>query len=317
MVINKNGTVKQVTHYYPYGGLIGDISTLLSDVTKGINESVQKYKFEGPRSHQKEIDNLLARRRAFRRGVELDRTFGLDNYDIHARQYFAMAPMWDRIDPLTEDNPQFSPYSYCMGAPVNYGDYNGKNVWKHVVKGAIKVGKTVAKKGIKTLNEGATYSQAFSDIVEDTQTISSSDTSFGEKTTAVFSLASELFSPISIKDAKYVGKSLGIVHGNSKLSSVAQHVYRIFDMLTNKTVKIGISGRGKNKEGKSKRANAQVNKMNKNSERQFDSEIIEDIPEGEGSRQKALHQEKNTLINIEKIYRNNIINVHNIKLLCI
>jgi len=32
--------------------------------------------------------------------------------------------------------------------------------------------------------------------------------------------------------------------------------------------------------------------MNKNSERQFDSEIIEDIPEGEGSRQKALHQEK-------------------------
>ena len=116
MVVNKNGMKEQITHYYPYGGVIGDIST---------NENVQKYKFEGPRSHQKEIDNLLARRRAFRRGVELDRTFGLDNYDIHARQYFAMAPMWDRIDPLTEDNPQFSPYSYCMGDPVNFGDYNG------------------------------------------------------------------------------------------------------------------------------------------------------------------------------------------------
>ena len=101
MVINKNGTVEQVTHYYPYGGVIGDISTLLSDVTKGNNESLQKYKLfhyipreqarsEGPRSHQKEIDNLLARRRAFRRGVELDRTFGLDYYDIHARQYFTM-----------------------------------------------------------------------------------------------------------------------------------------------------------------------------------------------------------------------------------
>jgi hypothetical protein len=116
MVVNSDGTIEQVTHYYPYGGVIGDIST---------NENVQKYKFEGPRSHQKEIDNLLARRRAFRRGVELDRTFGLDNYDIHARQYFAMAPMWDRIDPLTEENPQYSPYSYCMGDPVNYGDYNG------------------------------------------------------------------------------------------------------------------------------------------------------------------------------------------------
>lgn len=95
MVLSSDGTVEQVTHYYPYGGVIGDIST---------NESLQKYKFEGK---------------------ELDRTFGLDNYDIHARQYFAMAPMWDRIDPLAEDTPQFSPYSYCMGNPVNFGDYDG------------------------------------------------------------------------------------------------------------------------------------------------------------------------------------------------
>ena len=97
-------------NYYPYGGVIGDIST---------NENFQKYKFEGTRSHQKEIDNLLARRRAFRRGVELDRTFGLDNYYIHARQYFAMAPMWDRIDPLAEKYYGISPYAYCGGDPEN------------------------------------------------------------------------------------------------------------------------------------------------------------------------------------------------------
>jgi RHS repeat-associated protein len=95
MVVNKNGTKEQITHYYPYGGVIGDIST---------NENVQKYKFEGK---------------------ELDRTFGLDNYDIHARQYFAMMPTWDRIDPLAENTPQFSPYSYCGGNPINFGDYNG------------------------------------------------------------------------------------------------------------------------------------------------------------------------------------------------
>ena len=95
MVVNKNGTTEQVTHYYPYGGVIGDIST---------NENLQKYKFEGK---------------------ELDRTFGLDNYDIHARQYFAMMPTWDRIDPLAENTPQFSPYSYCGGNPINFGDYNG------------------------------------------------------------------------------------------------------------------------------------------------------------------------------------------------
>ena len=96
MVVNSDGTVEQVTHYYPYGGVIGDIST---------NENLQKYKFEGK---------------------ELDRTFGLDNYDIHARQYFAMAPMWDRIDSLAEKYYSISPYAYCGGDPVNLGDYDGK-----------------------------------------------------------------------------------------------------------------------------------------------------------------------------------------------
>ena len=128
VVVAENDSIVQINHYYPYGGVIGDISTLLSDVTKGNNENVQKYKFEGPRSHQKEIDNLLARRRAFRRGVELDRTFGLDNYDIHARQYFAMMPSWDRIDPLAEKYYGISPYVYCGGDPVNFGDYNGRDL---------------------------------------------------------------------------------------------------------------------------------------------------------------------------------------------
>ena len=95
MVVNKNGTVEQITHYYPYGGVIGDIST---------NENVQKYKFEGK---------------------ELDRTFGLDNYDIHARQYFAMMPSWDRIDPLAEKYYGISPYVYCEGNPVNFIDPTG------------------------------------------------------------------------------------------------------------------------------------------------------------------------------------------------
>ena len=98
MVVNSNGDIEQVTHYYPYGGVIGDIST---------NENVQKYKFEGK---------------------ELDRSFGLDNYDIHARQYFAMAPMWDRIDSLAEKLPGVSPYVFCNGDPVNLVDRDGKCV---------------------------------------------------------------------------------------------------------------------------------------------------------------------------------------------
>lgn len=100
MVINRNATSasapEQITHYYPYGGVIGDIST---------NENLQKFKFEGK---------------------ELDRSFGLDNYDIHARNYFAMLPMWDRVDPLAEKYYGISPYVYCGGDPVNRGDYDGQ-----------------------------------------------------------------------------------------------------------------------------------------------------------------------------------------------
>ena len=105
MVVNKNGTVEQVTHYYPYGGVIGDIST---------NENVQKYKFEGK---------------------ELDRTFGLDNYDIQARQYFAMAPSWDRIDPFAEKYYGINPYVYCGGDPVNEIDNNGLDWYKNDISG--------------------------------------------------------------------------------------------------------------------------------------------------------------------------------------
>ena len=98
MVVNDNGDIEQVTHYYPYGGVIGDIST---------NENLQKYKFEGK---------------------ELDRTFGLDNYDIHTRQYFAMMPSWDRIDKKAEDYYPTSPYAYCGGDPVNRVDMKGDSV---------------------------------------------------------------------------------------------------------------------------------------------------------------------------------------------
>ena len=116
MVVNKNGNVEQITHYYPYGGVIGDIST---------NESLQAYKFEGK---------------------ELDRTFGLDNYDIHARQYFAMMPSWDRIDPLAEKYYGISPYVYCGGDPVNMLDISGDSYYALTDSGKVVLAKETEDK---------------------------------------------------------------------------------------------------------------------------------------------------------------------------
>lgn len=99
MVVNLEGTVEQENHYYPYGGVIGDLST---------NENLQAYKFENK---------------------ELDRTFGLDWYDIQARQYDAIGvPGWNAVDPLAEKYYGISPYSYCAGNPVNLTDRDGQDM---------------------------------------------------------------------------------------------------------------------------------------------------------------------------------------------
>jgi len=52
-------------------------------------------------------------------------------------------------------------------------------------------------------------------------------------------------------------------HGNSKKSEREQHLYEIINNQTNETVKYGISGSELNKDGSSKRANSQVNFLNK------------------------------------------------------
>lgn len=97
MVVNSDGTVEQQNHYYPYGGIIGNLST---------NQDLQAFKFEGK---------------------ELDRKFGLDWYDIHARQYDAIGvPSWNKVDALAEIMPWISPYAYCKGNPINLIDIDGE-----------------------------------------------------------------------------------------------------------------------------------------------------------------------------------------------
>ena len=98
MVVSKGGSVKQSNHYYPYGGIIGGID---------FNPTLQPYKFEDK---------------------ELDRTYGLDWYDIHARQYDPVVPSWHTIDPLAEKYYYISPYAYCLNNPVNYVDLRGDSI---------------------------------------------------------------------------------------------------------------------------------------------------------------------------------------------
>lgn len=50
---------------------------------------------------------------------------GLNTYDYGGRQYYSAIPMWDRVDPLCEDDYHTSPYAYCLGRPTMLIDLDG------------------------------------------------------------------------------------------------------------------------------------------------------------------------------------------------
>ena len=98
MVVSKSGAIEQITHYYPYGGIIGGIDK---------NPNFQHYKYAGK---------------------ELTRTYGLEWYDVCARQYDPVVPSWNSIDPMAEKYYWLSPYSYCANNPVKFVDPDGRKI---------------------------------------------------------------------------------------------------------------------------------------------------------------------------------------------
>ena len=98
MVVNENGTIEQVNHYYPFGGVYGDLS---------YNAEIQKSKYIG-----KEFDHM----------------HGLDLYDHGARMYDAARVVWDRVDKFCEKTPNLGVFLYCQNNPIIKFDPNGKEI---------------------------------------------------------------------------------------------------------------------------------------------------------------------------------------------
>lgn len=170
-------------HYYPLGLTFYEGSTP--------NYSFQPYKYAGK---------------------ELDLVHGLNTYDYGARQYNPVTGQWDRMDPFCEKYYHLGPYSYCVANPVNMFDPDGRNPWKVLAKGTFKIWKTVAKQGLSALNKSATYASAFNGVIEDTKTVFDSNASTTDRVFAVVSLASEIASPVSVKDAKDIKDATKELH---------------------------------------------------------------------------------------------------------
>ena len=98
IVANQDGTIEQINHYYPYGGLMGESTS----------SDYQPYKYNGK---------------------ELDRHHGLDWFDYGARWYDGIS--WTTPDPHAESYYDTSPYVYCADNPVKYIDPNGKDWYQN------------------------------------------------------------------------------------------------------------------------------------------------------------------------------------------
>lgn len=269
VVFNQDGTIEQVNQYYPFGALSYNT----------VNDESQRYKFNGK---------------------ELDRLLGIDWYDYGARMYDPILCRWNRPDPLADDYLNVSPYVYCLDNPVKFVDPDGRSVWTKIIKGGYHIAKTASKKGFSALIEANTYYDIVSDITENANTLLSDEASTEEKVIAGASLASE-FLPVSIGDVKDGVKIVKAVHGNSKVSTRAQHAYDIFEKGTGKIVKTGVSSGKIRKDGKSYRAESQVRKWNRQEgEDRYESVITHEEPSGKNARDKIYKYEKKRANTLKK-----------------
>jgi len=100
VVIDQDGTVEQVNHYYPFGALWG---------TSKESGSTQAFKFGDK---------------------ELDRMYGLDLYDFSSRMLDPVLGRFTTMDPHAENYYSHSPYAYCGNDPINRTDPTGMDWYK-------------------------------------------------------------------------------------------------------------------------------------------------------------------------------------------
>ncbi len=96
------GAMEQITHYYPWGSVYGDM---------GAGAALQPYKYGDK---------------------ELDLTAGVARYDYAARAYFPAIPRFDRPDALAGKYPHISPYAFCANNPVNFTDPTGLEITQEI-----------------------------------------------------------------------------------------------------------------------------------------------------------------------------------------
>ncbi len=96
----------QTTDYYPYG----------LPMATSTGQEQNRYKYSGK---------------------EFETRRGLNFHDFEARMLFSDRALFNRPDPMAQDYPHLSPYSYCAGNPIRYIDPTGEDIWRINGKGEV------------------------------------------------------------------------------------------------------------------------------------------------------------------------------------
>ena len=170
--------------------------------------------------------------------------------DYGARMYDPTLARWLTPDPLAEKQYQSGPYSFCYANPVIVIDKDGRygeTLWD--VLNVVMDVKSLAS-NIKDGHVGSALVDAVG-LVYDVAAVALPLVPAGAGTAMN-----------AIRKGDDVVDAAKVVHGNSKLSTKAQHAYDIINTKTGETVKTGVSG-GSIRNGKSVRAETQVRKWNR------------------------------------------------------
>ena len=97
LVVDGNGNIEEVNHYYPFGALMGDRC--------GVSRN--KYKYIGK---------------------ELDTMYGWNMQDHEARWYDPVVGRWMATDPLQEKYESVSSYCYAINNPIIFIDFDGNDI---------------------------------------------------------------------------------------------------------------------------------------------------------------------------------------------
>ena len=122
LVVDGNGNIEEVNHYYPFGALMGDRC--------GVSRN--KYKYIGK---------------------ELDTMYGWNMQDHEARWYDPVLGRWMATDPLQEKYFDSSLYCYTGNNPIRFSDPKGLDWWDKV----IGFGAAIADNAIGGLTNIRTY----------------------------------------------------------------------------------------------------------------------------------------------------------------